>query len=47
VRRRGARVYVITPTRDSSGRLMISVVPVTPNRVIAFARRMLRRLGRA
>ena len=41
VRRRGARLYVITPTRDNSGRLMISVVPVTPNRVTARVRRML------
>ncbi|MGI5211553.1 glycosyltransferase family 2 protein [Plantactinospora sp. CA-290183] len=43
MRRRGARLYVLVPTRDESGRLMISVVPVTPNRVTARLRGMLRR----
>ncbi|MFC6018667.1 glycosyltransferase family 2 protein [Plantactinospora solaniradicis] len=43
VRRRGARLYVITPTRDGSGRLMISVVPVTPGRVTARLRQLVRR----
>jgi poly(ribitol-phosphate) beta-N-acetylglucosaminyltransferase len=42
IRRRGARLYVITPVRDESGRLMISVVPMTPQRVLAHARRFLR-----
>ena len=40
VRRRGLRLYVITPVRDASGRLMISVVPITPRRVLA---RLMRR----
>ncbi|MEO3923857.1 glycosyltransferase [Micromonosporaceae bacterium B7E4] len=43
VRRRGARLYLLTPTRDESGRLMISVVPVTPGRVTARLRQKLRR----
>ncbi|MEE6261234.1 glycosyltransferase [Plantactinospora sonchi] len=43
VRRRGARLYVLTPVRDESGRLMISVVPVTPGRVTARLRQKLRR----
>jgi glycosyltransferase involved in cell wall biosynthesis len=43
VRRRGKRLYVITPTLDSSGRLMISVVPFTSQRVAAQLRRMLTR----
>jgi glycosyltransferase involved in cell wall biosynthesis len=43
VRRRGTRLYVITPVVDESGRLMISVVPVTANRVGARLRRLLRR----
>jgi poly(ribitol-phosphate) beta-N-acetylglucosaminyltransferase len=40
LRRKGARLYVITPVRDTSGYVMISVVPVTPRRVLA---RLLRR----
>lgn len=43
VRRRGTRLYVLTPVRDESGRLMISVVPVTPGRVTARLRQKLRR----
>ncbi|MGH3737027.1 MAG: glycosyltransferase family 2 protein [Micromonosporaceae bacterium] len=43
VRRRGARLYVITPVRDVSGRLMISVVPFTPSRIAAYLRRVTRR----
>ena len=35
VRRRGARLYAIAPTIDVSGRLMISVVPLTRKRVVA------------
>jgi glycosyltransferase involved in cell wall biosynthesis len=45
VRRRGARLYVITPVLDVSGRLMISVVPLTANRVGTQIRRILRRRG--
>lgn len=33
--RRGRRLYVITPVVDGSGRLMISVVPLTARRVMA------------
>ncbi len=40
VRRKGGRFFVITPVRDVSGRLMISVVPITPRRVLS---RLLRR----
>ncbi|MFJ8578264.1 glycosyltransferase family 2 protein [Micromonospora sp. NPDC093277] len=43
VRRRGGRLYVVTPVLDDSGRLMISVVPVTASRVAAQLRRRLRR----
>ncbi|HEV7709851.1 MAG TPA: glycosyltransferase [Asanoa sp.] len=43
LRRRGTRLYVITPTLDASGRLMVSVVPFTPKRVGAQVRRLLRR----
>ena len=43
LRRRGARLYVITPTLDASGRLMVSVVPFTSKRVGAQVRRLLRR----
>jgi poly(ribitol-phosphate) beta-N-acetylglucosaminyltransferase len=46
VRRRGSRFYVLTPVRDASGRLMISVVPLTANRVIARVRKMLPAGGR-
>jgi hypothetical protein len=45
VRRRGARLYVITPVLDVSGRLMISVVPLTANRVGTQIRRILHRAG--
>jgi hypothetical protein len=40
VRLKGVRLFVVTPVRDVSGRLMISVVPITPRRVLA---RLLRR----
>jgi glycosyltransferase involved in cell wall biosynthesis len=43
MRRRGARLYVIAPVLDESGRLMISVVPFTANRVRARLRSLLRR----
>lgn len=43
VRRRGARLYLIAPAKDVSGRLMIAVTPITPGRLIARARRMARR----
>lgn len=43
MRRRGARLFVITPTVDSSGRLMIAVVPFSPQRVAAQLRRGHRR----
>jgi glycosyltransferase involved in cell wall biosynthesis len=43
VRRRGTRLYVITPVLDASGRLMISVVPVSAQRVTSQFRRLLRR----
>lgn len=39
VRRRGARLYAVAPTVDVSGRLMISVVPLTVQRVAARLRR--------
>jgi len=42
VRRRGARLYLIAPVKDVSGRLMIAVTPITPSRLIARARRMMR-----
>ena len=42
VRRRGARLYLIAPAKDVSGRLMIAVTPITPSRLIARARRMVR-----
>jgi poly(ribitol-phosphate) beta-N-acetylglucosaminyltransferase len=43
MRRRGTRLYVITPVVDESGRLMISVVPFTAKRVGAQLRRLLTR----
>jgi glycosyltransferase involved in cell wall biosynthesis len=43
VLRRGARFFAMTPTVDGSGRLMISVVPFTSQRVGAHIRRMLGR----
>jgi poly(ribitol-phosphate) beta-N-acetylglucosaminyltransferase len=42
VGRRGARLYAIGPVVDSSGRLMISVVPLTPRRIAARVRGILR-----
>lgn len=35
VYRRGARVYLVTPTRDHRGQVLISVVPVTTRRILA------------
>jgi hypothetical protein len=43
VRLKGARPFVIAPVRDVSGKLMISVVPVTPQRILARLRRLVRR----
>ncbi|GIF47027.1 glycosyl transferase family 2 [Asanoa ferruginea] len=43
LRRRGARLYVLTPALDASGRLMVSVVPFTAQRIAAQLRRLLRR----
>ncbi len=43
MRRRGTRLFVITPVLDASGRLMISVVPFTAARVRAAVLRRLRR----
>jgi poly(ribitol-phosphate) beta-N-acetylglucosaminyltransferase len=43
MRRRGTRLFVITPVLDTSGRLMISVVPFTADRVRAAIRRRLSR----
>jgi glycosyltransferase involved in cell wall biosynthesis len=43
MRRRGTRLFVITPVLDASGRLMVSVVPVTTARVRAGLKRLLRR----
>jgi glycosyltransferase involved in cell wall biosynthesis len=45
VLRRGARFSALTSTVEGSGRLMISVVPLTPQRVGAHVRRILRRRG--
>jgi glycosyltransferase involved in cell wall biosynthesis len=42
VRRLGTRLFVLTPVVDASGRLMISVVPVTADRVSARLRRLRR-----
>ncbi|GAA1400893.1 glycosyltransferase family 2 protein [Catellatospora coxensis] len=33
--RRGLRMYAVTPAKDPSGRLMLSVVPMTPGRIMA------------
>jgi hypothetical protein len=41
IRRRGARPYVIAPVLDASGRLMISVVPFTAQRITGRLRRFL------
>jgi hypothetical protein len=46
IRRRGPRLYLITPVLDVSGRLMISVVPLTARRVTSRLRRLLRRPAR-
>jgi len=43
MRRRGTRLFVITPALDASARLMISVVPFTAARVRAALRRRMRR----
>jgi poly(ribitol-phosphate) beta-N-acetylglucosaminyltransferase len=43
VRRRGTRLYVITPVLDVSGRLMISVVPLSAQRVTSRLRHLVRR----
>ncbi len=43
VHRRGARLVAVAPVVDASGRLMISVVPLTPRRIAARLRRSLRR----
>ncbi|HET9517794.1 MAG TPA: glycosyltransferase [Actinoplanes sp.] len=40
--RRGLRVFVVTPTLDRHGRLMVAVTPVTPRRVLGRLRRALR-----
>ena len=45
VLRRGARFSALTCTVDGSGRLMIAVVPLTPQRVGAHIRGRLRRRG--
>lgn len=41
--RRGARLYVITPTTNHRGELVIAIAPFTPRRVIARLRRELSR----
>lgn len=41
--RRGARLYVITPTANHRGELVIAIAPFTPRRVIARLRRELAR----
>ena len=43
VHRRGLRLYAIGPVVDGSGRLMVSVVPLTPRRVAARVRGLLNR----
>ena len=43
VRRRGPRLFVLAPVVDTSGRLMVSVVPITANRVLARLRQRARR----
>jgi len=37
---RAGRLYVVTPSRDGSGQLMVAVVPVTARRVAAHLRRL-------
>lgn len=44
--RRGARFFVVTPTKSHRGHLVISVVPVTPRRVMARLRRRRPRGGK-
>lgn len=43
--RRGARLYVITPTTNHRGELVIAIAPFTPRRVIARLRREFSRGG--
>jgi glycosyltransferase involved in cell wall biosynthesis len=43
MRRRRGRLYVIAPSLDDSGRLVIAVVPITLNRLLVHTRRTLRR----
>jgi hypothetical protein len=38
LRRRGGRFYLVAAVRGTSGQLMITVVPVTPHRVVALLR---------
>jgi poly(ribitol-phosphate) beta-N-acetylglucosaminyltransferase len=38
IRRRGARLYVVSLTKDQSGQIMLGVTPVTPRRVVAHLR---------
>lgn len=45
--RRGWRLYAVASDRDPSGRLMISVVPVTAARLRTIPRRIGRRIGAA
>ncbi|HEX6967741.1 MAG TPA: glycosyltransferase [Micromonosporaceae bacterium] len=44
--RRGARLYVVTPATSHRGQLVISVVPVTPRRVMARLKRGWRHGGK-
>lgn len=44
--RRGARFYVLTPTTNHKGELVIAIAPFTPRRVIARLRRGLARGGK-
>jgi glycosyltransferase involved in cell wall biosynthesis len=39
IHRRGLRFYAIAATKDESGHVMISVVPITPRRIVATLRR--------
>jgi poly(ribitol-phosphate) beta-N-acetylglucosaminyltransferase len=47
VRRRGARLYVVTATADDSGPLVLSVAPLTPRRILARLARRVRRVRRS
>jgi hypothetical protein len=40
--RRGVRLFVITPTIDHRGRLVIATTPVSPRRIVGRLRRALR-----